>query len=64
LENPTVNIPLQKVKHSKLAEDIERLVNDDKQMLPADIDGDNVSEPKMHHDRLVKSSYSAVRGTV
>ena len=34
---------LQKVKHSKLAEDIERLVNDDKQMLPADVDGDNVS---------------------
>ncbi|XP_065915341.1 FACT complex subunit SPT16-like [Dysidea avara] len=32
----------KKVKHSKLAEDIERLVNDDKQMLPADVDGDNI----------------------
>ena len=34
---------LQKVKHSKLAEDIERLVNEDKQMLPPGVDSDNVS---------------------
>ena len=34
---------LQKVKHSKLAEDIERLVNEDKQMLPGGVDSDNVS---------------------
>ena len=33
----------QKVKHSKLAEEIERLVNDDKQMLPPGVDSDNVS---------------------
>jgi len=32
------------IAESELAEDIERLVNDDKQMLPPDIDGDNVSE--------------------
>lgn len=37
------NVLLQKVKHSKLAEDIERLVNDDKQMLPAEVDSDNVT---------------------
>ena len=40
------NVLSQKVKHSKLAEDIERLVNDDKQMLPAEVDSDNVSFAK------------------
>ena len=35
---------LQKVKHSKLTEDIEQLVNEDKQMLPSEVDSDNVSQ--------------------
>ena len=41
--NTSILFCFQKVKHSKLAEDIERLVNEDKQMLPQGVDSDNVS---------------------